>query len=197
MIVQPISIRQPEIGALVDGTMRALIRPLGRLAILNPGDLLWVREPFHLPKAFAIDKPTRAAKRGATPVFITDHSQNWFAHHMQRLLGNRRHAREMPRIWHRQHLKVTAVARLQLHDVEDADLKAAGWRDRDAFRARWDDSSNFYNGAGDPGALWAANPQVLRIAFDRIEGPIPDGTAPQRQSRGGRATAPLLESSEV
>lgn len=173
MTPQPISIRQPELDALVAGAMTVLIRPMGRLASVQPGDLLWVREPFHLPKSFNIHKPTRAVRLGATPTFITDHSPAWYAHHQARDLGRRRVAREMPKAWHRQHLRVTAIDRLPLHDVSDADIRTAGWRSRAAFKARWDEGSSFFGGRAITENRWDANPAVLRIIFERIPAPLP------------------------
>ncbi len=173
MIPQPVSIRQPEIDALVAGAMTLLIRPIGRIANVEPGALLWVREPFHLPKASDIDKPTRAAAKGVEPVFVTDHSAGWFAHHIARQLGRRRKAREMPKVWHRQHLRVISIERLQLHDITDADLRAAGWRSRRAFERRWDEDARFSGERVNKTNYWAANPPVVRIQFERIASPLP------------------------
>lgn len=175
MTPQPISIRQPELDALVAGAMTVLIRPIGRLAAIEPGDLLWVREPFHLAKSFNVHKPTRAAKLGATPTFITDHSPAWYAHHQQRDLGGRRMARMLPKAWHRQHLRVTAVGQVQLHDVADVDIRAAGWRSRAAFKSRWDEGASLFGGRTAKENYWEANPAVLRIIFERIAAPLPEG----------------------
>lgn len=172
MKCQPVSIRQPEVGALVAGTMTVLIRPVGRLATLRADDLLWVREPFHLPRAFAHHKPTVAAALGAAPEFTADHDQAWFARHAAEL-GPRRMAREMPKAWHRQHLRIAAIDRVQLHDVVDTELCAAGWTNRCAFEVRWDADAGLAGVSGSKSNCYAANPLVLRIAFARIARPIP------------------------
>jgi hypothetical protein len=173
MTPQPVSIRQPEIDALVAGSMTVLIRPIGRLASAEHGALLWVREPFHLPKALDVHKPTRAVALGATPIFATDHSPAWFAHHCARTVGRRRMAREMPKAWHRQHLRVIAIEQLPLHDVATVDLRTAGWRSRSAFEIRWDADARFGGYRGNEANLYTANPQVLRIVFERIAAPLP------------------------
>ena len=178
MTPQPISIRKPEIDALVAGSMTVMIRPIGRRATLEPGHLLWVREPFHVPKALDGHSPTYAAARGATPTFVTDHSPAWYAHHTARELGRRRNAREMLKIWHRQHLRILAVDRLELHDVAMVDLRSAGWRSRDQFEARWDENARFSGERVNKTNFWDANPTVLRITFERIAAPLPADPPP-------------------
>lgn len=188
MITQPVSIRQPEIGALIAGTMTALIRPMGRLAALKPGDLLWVREPFLVAKRFECFKPTTAAAMiGGEPVFSADHDPAWFAANRE-TLSRIRHARELPKVWHRQHLRIDAINRMQLHDVAAADLQRAGWTDRAAFAARWDASVAFPGTELSRPTLWAANPLVLHIAFTRIAAPIPAAAnKPARPNRRAEA----------
>jgi hypothetical protein len=171
---QPISIRQPEIGALIAGTMTTLLRPLGRLSVLQAGDLLWVREPFHLPKAFAHLKPTRATGHDVAPVYVADHDALWFARHAAEL-GRRQAARVLPKAWRRQHLVIAAIARLPLHDAagEAAQLLAAGWKDRDAFIQRWDQDAAFGDARPAAPNRWASNPDILRISFVRVAAPLP------------------------
>jgi len=173
-MILPISIREPEIGALMHGDMAALIRPLGRLAVLKKFDLLWVREPFYIPRAFAHRAPTSAAADAACrPVFAADHSIAWFAANSGQF-GQRRHARELPKAWHRAHLRILAVEQLPLHDVDDVDLARAGWASRDAFVKRWNQDAEFDKYRASPSVRYAANPVVLRIAFRRIDGQLPD-----------------------
>lgn len=172
--VQPVSIRQPEIGALVDGAMTVLVRPIGRLATLRTGDLLWVREPFYVPKRFAHLRPTAAAAHGdCRPLFLADEKPKFFARHHAEF-GQRRNARELPKLWHRQHLRLTAVDRVQLHDVAVADLQSAGWKSRDAFEIRWDQDAGFSGACANPANFYTANPQVLRLEFVRIPAPLPN-----------------------
>lgn len=171
--VQPISIREPEIRALVAGAMSALIRPVGRLAALDPGDLLWVREPFHLAQRFAIHAPTFAACLGAVPIFVADRTPAQLSVRSAEL-GDRRNAREMPKVWHRQHLRITAITRLALYDAVAVGLSDAGWDDHAAYKARWDEDSRFFGARINKLNFWAANPPVLRIEFDRIPTPLPN-----------------------
>ena len=173
MTPRPISIRRPEIDALVAGTMSVMIRPIGKLADLPIGALLWVREPFYLPRRFAHLRPTAAAETpGCAPVFAADHSPAWFSVHGPGL-GARRYARELPKAWHRQHLRIRSIERLPLHDVAEADMVEAGFKDRELFRIRWDEEVRFAIGVPDKANYFRANPEVLRIAFDRIDAPLP------------------------
>lgn len=171
MIVQPVSIRDPEIHALVAGTMSVLIRPIGRLAVLKARDLLWVREPFHLDKFVDNLAPTAAAARGETPIYVADEQVGIGK---VRALGRRRNAREMPKVWHRQHLRVTSIEQLQLHDVAAADLQGAGWNSLESYQRRWDEDARFFGARVNKSNFYAKNPPVLRIAFDRIAAPLPE-----------------------
>ena len=171
--------RQPEIGALVAGNMTVLIRPLGRLSTLGPGALLWVREPFYLGGTYDDLSPTAAVARGALPTFVVDHSPGWLARRAE-LLGRRRHARELPRVCHRQHLAVISIDRVQLHDVAGADIRSAGWRDINDVRRRWDADAMFPGPRLAQTQIWKANPAVLRIAFARVDAPAPDPNARRR-----------------
>lgn len=172
MKIQPVSIRQPEIDALVTDRMSLLVRPIGRLATLGPGDLLWVREPFHVPREFSAHKPTRAAELGATPAFLADHSPAWIARHAADF-GPRLAARVMPKAWHRQHLRIVALDRVRLHDLSEVDLRSAGWISLPAFRRRWDADADFGGLHRDGANLWSANPTALRIRFARVPTPVP------------------------
>lgn len=174
MIVQPVSIRDPEIRALVAGTMSVLIRPVGRLAVLKPRDLIWVREPFYLPGRFTGHAPTRAAARGAEPTFLADHSRRRLVELQTNGLGPRRNAREMPKVWHRQHLRVSSIEQLQLHDVAAADLQSAGWNSLESYQQRWDEDARFFGARVNKSNFYAENPPVLRITFDRIAAPLPE-----------------------
>jgi hypothetical protein len=172
MRIQPVSIRQPEIDALVADRMSLLVRPIGRLATLGAGDLLWVREPFYVPRAFSAHKPTRAVELGAKPTFLVDHSPAWFARHAADF-GLRQAARVMPKAWHRQHLVIGTVDRVRLQNLSADEFAAAGWSSRDAFRRRWDADADFGGQHGAGANLWAANPTALRIRFARVAAPLP------------------------
>lgn len=188
-MILPISIREPEIGALMHGDMAALIRPLGRLAVLKKFDLLWLREPFYIPHAFAHRAPTSAASHpSCRPAFVADHSPAWFATNAAQF-GQRRHARELPKAWHRAHLRILGVEQLPLHDVDDVDLARAGWDSRDAFIKRWNQDAEFDKYRASASVRYAANPMVLRLTFRRVDGQLPGYTPtagrvePRAQSR--------------
>lgn len=191
----PVSIREPEIRELVAGAMTVLIRPAGRLAALGPGDLLWVREPFHVGRAFDHLKPTAAAAQGAVPIFIADRSPAWLAHRSAEL-GGRGMAREMPKAWHRQHLRIMSIDRVALHSVSDRDLRTAGWKSRAAFRARWDADASFHGRILGAPNLWDANPQILRIVFERIAGPLPGYDPANPRSTARSAASPRAASNQ-
>lgn len=172
-MILPISVREPEIGALMHGDMDVLIRPVGRLAVLKKFDLLWLREPFYIPQAFAHRAPTSAATAASCrPAFAADHSPAWFATNAAQF-GKRRHARELPKAWHRTHLRILTVEQIPLHDVDNVDLAKAGWASRDAFVKRWNQDAEFDKYRASPSVRYAANPIVLRIGFRRVDGQLP------------------------
>lgn len=172
-MILPISLREPEIGALMHGDMNVLIRPLGRLAVLKKFDLLWVREPFYIPKIFARRAPTAAAAIPACrPAFAIDHLPAWFATNAGQF-GRRRYARELPKAWHRTHLRILGVEQLPLHDIAEADIIGAGHRDRGAFAARWDEDAEFDRYRTDGPDRYSHNPLALRIAFRRVDKQLP------------------------
>lgn len=165
----PVTLLTPTIGALIAGTFKRLRRPSdGPLIAIVPGDRLWIREQFYLPRRYEYVAPTRAAELGATPVYAHDRTDlpEWACAD----LGFRRFARSMPKIWHRHHLVVTAVATARLQAITDAEIAAEGHASREQFAAAWDAGLTL---SGGPNRRWAADPHVLVIDFRHVAGPLP------------------------
>lgn len=167
MKVRPISILAPQIHLISAGLLTRLFRPGGgHLDALRPGDLLWVREHFHLDRRFDNVSPLQAAGRGATPVFcggqIGDTSLS---------IGRRRFARELPRIWHRQHLAITGCSHRSLGTITDAEIAAQGFALRSSFAEAWDLNLSLAKSGRDSAHLWRRNPTVLVLDFERVAMP--------------------------
>lgn len=162
---QPFTIVEPQIERLVDGCLSRLYHPVGRLQAIRPGDLLWVREPFHLPREFEHKSPVQAELRGARPTFVTDIETPEPAP----TLGRRRFARELLRVWHRQHLQVAYIGRAPLQSITIDEIKAQGFTHRTAFSRAWDKNLALSN----DDHVWKNNPEVLVIDFHHIAAPLP------------------------
>lgn len=165
---RPVTLIAPAIGALIAGTLKRLRRPSdGPLHPIAPGDRLWIREQFYLPRYYDHVSPTRAAELGATPVFAHDRDLPEWA---SGGLGPRRFARSLPKIWHRHHLVVTAVVTERLQAITDAEIEAEGHASREQFAAAWDAGLTLSGGLN---RRWAADPHVLVIDFRHVAGPLP------------------------
>ena len=162
MIPQPITIIEPQIRALVDGRLSRLYRPLGRrLERTQPGEVLWVREPFFLPRNFDSLSPSQAALRGGIPNFVADFSQEA----LQEISPRRRNARELLRAWHRQHLRVLRIRKAHLQNITDAEIEAQGFATgRSGFAQTWNNNLSLAHAGNE----WAENPVVLVIDIERI-----------------------------
>ncbi|WP_228530498.1 MULTISPECIES: hypothetical protein [Myxococcaceae] len=68
----------------------------------------------------------------------------------------------LPRRASRLLLHVEAVRIEPLQDVSEADARDEGVADRDAYRALWDSIN------GERGHVWATNPWVWVVTFDRV-----------------------------
>lgn len=165
---QPFTIIEPQIEQLVDGRLSRLYRPIGgRLANVRPGDLLWVREPFHLPREFDRVSPSQAQLRHARPTFVTDIEGAGPG------LGRRRYARELLRDWHRQHLRVIWIGRAPLHSISIDEIRAQGFSHSAAFGRAWDQNLSLSKKA----CSWNANPEVTVMDFVRVDAPAPKAMA--------------------
>jgi hypothetical protein len=177
MMARAITVIEPQILQLVAGRLKLLVRPRGAtISRLAPGDRLWVREPFWLPLGMNHVSPSQAAARGAKPIFVAD-----LANIEQPNLGRRRFARELLRIWYRQHLVVTDVQLRPLQGLTDREIEAQGFVTRQDVARAWDANLSMTS----DGALWGANPDVLAIAFERMTAPVevaPEHSAEQREA---------------
>lgn len=166
MTARPITITEPQIGRLVAGELSVLRRPEGRMiGKVAAGDLLWVREPFHLPASHGNRAPTVAVAMGAVPIFVTE-----LAGRSRQDVGKRRYARNLPRVSHRQHLVVSSVDREPLQDITHDEIVAEGFLDRGGFASAWDRNLSLTAWGFD----WARNPTVLIIRFRRMASPVPE-----------------------
>ena len=167
MSTHALTIREPQIALVTSGQLTTLWRVGATVAGMHPGDRIWVREPFYLPKRYAGKAPTQAHQEGAQPIFAADldltgpDARDW--------LTGRRVAYTMPRVWHRQHLVVQAIERRRLHTITAAEARAQGYRHLNHFIRAWDCNVALAGHA----ARWAANPIATLIHFDRIGEPLP------------------------
>jgi hypothetical protein len=170
MTVRAISIIEPVIGPICRGDLCVLWRAGAQVEGLAVGDLLWVREPFYLPREFNRFSPTVARDRGAKVRFAVDLLT---APGPEGYLGTRRMARTLPRAWHRQHLRVTGLEHRELQSITEPEAKAQGYTCRAAFARGWD-ANLMFNPAK---RRWQDNPAVIAFSFDRIEGQVPTHTS--------------------
>jgi hypothetical protein len=164
MTPRPIAIIEPQIRRLVDGRLSRIIRPVGPLASAKPGLLLWVREPFWLPECYNHLSPSQAADRGALPNFIADHPLG----RVPRDHCKRRFARELLRMWHRQHLVLGEIATVRLQALTDTEIDEQGFATREGFARAWDQNLALARST----QKWAANPEALSISFRRVARPV-------------------------
>lgn len=159
MADRPITIIPPTIERVLDGRCTILRRPSGMLGTCQPGDRLWIREPFRLPRAFDYLSPSLAIADGAQPHFGTDPVDG---------VGRPRFARELPRAAHRAHLLVTDVHRQALHDVSEDELAAAGFESIRAFASHWTAGTRM----GRRDNSWDLNPEVLVLTVQCVRSPL-------------------------
>lgn len=169
MTPRPISLREPQLAKLLEGSLTALRRPWGpNIARLSHGGRLWVREPFSLPARWNKFSPTSAERAGAIPVFTDFNSFGSRATLAQ--LGRRRFARELLRVWHRQHLLIARVERQRLSEITQSEIAAEGFVSREDYAKAWDANLAVSNATGNS---WAEDPLVAVLHFIRIAAPLP------------------------
>jgi hypothetical protein len=165
--IQPVTVIEPQIRALIAGRLPRLYRPIGgRLDRIEAGDLLWVREPFWLPSPYDRISPSQAADRGALPNFTADFA----AEELARLAIKRRYARELLRTWHRQHLRILEIRRERLPGLAHAAIEEQGFANVTAFAQAWDQNLAL----GRSTDRWANDPEVLVLEFERVDAPLPE-----------------------
>ena len=163
MTPQRIALLEHQLRAVRAIPVAELRRPhAAKIAVLQPGDLLWIAEPFHLPRRFDAIAPTQALKLGAKPTFVSDAT-------LAPEIGRRRFARELPRVWHRQHLVVQSVRTECLHDIDDAAIAAAGFLTREGFARAWDAGVADFS----PLARWRENPAIVVLTVAHVAAPLP------------------------
>lgn len=168
MTDRPISFTLPLIRRLRAGAVSQLRRPAGIFDRCQPGERLWIREPFRFDAAFDRLAPTQILRQfpSADIHFDADGDPST-------RFGVRRFARVLPRAAHRSHLVIRSMRQARLRDLTEADCQAEGYPDCVAFAAAWDahNAPTKHSITGDR-VSWADNPRVVVIAFDRVEVPI-------------------------
>ncbi len=171
-----IAIGHHEIGRVLSGRQRFFLRrDRGAFRKVEPGNTLWLAEPFHLETRFDSRAPTSARDLGARPAFAAD-----YPHGTPAGYGKRHPARALCREWHRFHVVIETREALPLQQLADADLIALGFSTCEDFAAHWDRESTLIGGRG---FQWRDNPEVLRFGFALHRTPLPEGSAEAREPR--------------
>ncbi len=173
-MILPITLVEPQLQLLCHGRLDRLFRPRrGTLERLGPGDRLWVREPFHLHHKWNGLSPSAAEQLGALPEFAADGASENDWH-----LGPRRFARNLLRVWHRQHLVVDRVEHRRLQTITQQEVRMQGFTSPAQFAAAWDRNLSLNQGGIQGRAGWFNDPEVLVIHFTRIPAPLPPALLP-------------------
>lgn len=164
---QPLTLREPTLQRFISGDCTRFRRPAGGIySSLEPGQKLWIREPYYLKREYDRFSPTAADTLGARPYFATDIGPG----EVERLqLGYRRFARNLLRCWYRQHAVVETIEQQRVQDITLAEAQAEGFPTVEAWAERWDLDTNSF---GRP-RRFADNPTVLVLTLRRIEGTLP------------------------
>jgi hypothetical protein len=125
-------------------TLRQLI--LNRCSFGQPGDHLWIKEPF----GWDPDGPHTGPLEFLATYRGNSKELSW------------QHPNQMPRWASRILLEITSIRLDQLRDISQLDCNCEGVADRDEFRALWE-ASNFSQGFE-----WGTNPWVYVITFRRV-----------------------------
>jgi hypothetical protein len=169
MTAMPVTVGFPQIRKLMSGEMTWLIRPRAqRISTLKVADRLWVREPYCFAWRFDGHTPLAAVSLGAKPIFLADFAdQPW---NKDSGAGKARVAYTLPRACHRQHLKITEIKTIRLHDLGPDDLVAQGFQGPRQWGLAWDRALAVCGPGRD---RWENNPQVLALKFERVDRPLP------------------------
>ncbi|MFC3097340.1 hypothetical protein [Alteraurantiacibacter palmitatis] len=155
--ILPLSLSAEAAYNFAEDRLHSILRPAnGVYADLAEQDLLWIREPFRLPRRFDHLSPTAAERMGAVPAFVADLDPRG---QYSATLGRKWPARNLLRCWHRQHAIVMGVKRVRLQDLTEEEARGEGFVTRGAWAATWDKQRKSF-GYRD---LWKSNPVVLRI----------------------------------
>lgn len=192
-VIRPLILRQPTLGAVMAGRCTVLRRQArGALAAIQPGDLLWIREPFRLDRKWDRFSPTAADMLGARcyhaerlpdPAAFLDNDQ---PPGVDAPLGAERPARNLLRVWHRHHCLVTAIRTERLRDVTNAEIEAAGFATRAEFARDWNRGAAISGPVDRLGLGWSANPPVIVLGLLYVPAPVP--TFAHRSDRAEKIT---------
>jgi hypothetical protein len=195
-----ISILEGQLRRLRSGEIAQFRRPGALMAARQPGDRLWIAEPFHLESRYDDVAPLQALKLGSERL--------WFAvdpHPAE--VGRRRTARELPKERHRSHLIVHAVRAGRLQDANEEDLRAEGFASRVAFADAWTAALDYGRSMSGDFIRWSDNPDVTVLRVEFVDAPLaalpdPDGpkrprSTPVRRIGGTRAREAALERFEA
>ena len=178
----PITLGEPALGRIMAGACAVLRRPpTPRWTAIRSGQLLWIREPFHLPAKFGGLSPTAAAGLGARPIFPIDHGRNRPG---SELLGPQRISYTLLKAWHRQHLRVLEVRVERLQSITPAEVAAEGYVTRGGYAMAWDRALQVGGTSRGGPQTWEGNPEVVVFTFAHVATPIP--VAPRPPPAGAR-----------
>lgn len=167
-MARPVTLIGVQLEALLAGNLAYITRPLGALALCQPGDRLWIREPFHLLRQYNGISPTAAALTAARPTFLDELG----GRDLDALdLGPQRYARTLLRKWHRQHLLIATIGRIALQSITLDQVRAEGFASLADYRAHWDRHTDM----GPRSNRWQHNPTVVTLTFKHVRRPLPEG----------------------
>jgi hypothetical protein len=171
MTDRPISIRPKPLAAI-------LASPTGRVRLrrpgdglykrLVPGDRLWLREAFYLPRRFNSRAPSQAEGLCEGPVFAVDLKG---ADPAALGLGGSRAAHTLPRFWSRFTFAVLGVTRQPLLDITEEEARAEGFSSREFWLRDWDDMVSAVSGRLRSRSS-LGNPQVLVLDLQLHRQPV-------------------------
>jgi hypothetical protein len=174
-----IAIGQHEITRVLSGRQRFFLRrDGGAFRKVQPGDALWLAEPFHLEERFGERAPTAVRDLGGKPAFAADNLGG-----PPPGFGKRHPARSLCREWHRCHVVIESRAAVRLQQLPDADLIALGFSSPADFAVHWDRESSLTGGRG---SRYLDNPEVLRFGFALHRTPLPGDAAEAQEPRERR-----------
>ena len=160
----PLNCTTREAGLIAIGELAVTRRlPTATVKRIEPGCLLWIREPFHLPNAAADLAPGQyvSTRRHSSAQVIVHYAADGPA---PGSYGTMRFARSMPRELSRLVLTVSAIRLEPLQAIDDQAAQDACFRDRAAFAAAWDEMV----GKGirsEDADRWEGNPTVVVVEF--------------------------------
>lgn len=141
---RPILFRPEMVRAILEGRKtetRRLYKPGARCSF-EPGQVLWVRESFHVARDGRVYYRADGTPDPLTPWKPSIH---------------------MPRKYCRLELRTTSVWVQRLQDISEDQALAEGAKDRAAFARLWDR----INGSKE-GASWDDSPFVWRVCFEVV-----------------------------